>query len=133
MMKGLNTNVLVRYLVKDDKKQSEKAGAFIRQAVANGENCFINTIVLCEMVWVLETAYEFNKNEISDVLDRVLVTKQFEIERKDITRQAVHDYREGRGELADYLIGRINQAHGCDATASFDRVLKNATSFMVID
>ena len=133
MMKGLDTNVLVRYLVKDDKKQAEKAGAFIRNATANGEYCFINNIVLCETVWVLQSAYAYDKKEIADVLESILATKQFEIERKDITRQAVHDYRKGRGDLADYLIGRINHARGCDATASFDRALKNATTFIVLE
>lgn len=133
MMKGLDTNVLVRYLVKDDKKQAEKAGAFIRKATSSGEYCFINTIVLCETVWVLESAYAYDKKEIADVLDNILATKQFEIERKDITRQAVRDYRAGSGDLADYLIGRINHACGCDVTASFDRALNNAANFLAFD
>lgn len=132
-MEGLDTNVLVRYLVRDDKKQAERAGAYIRKAAASGEGCFINGIVLCELVWVLESAYEYKKETIADVLDRILATKQFEIERKDITRQAVRDYREGRGDLADYLIGRINQAQGCEATATFDRALKNEKAFIVLD
>jgi predicted nucleic-acid-binding protein len=46
----------------------------------------------------------------TDVLVRYLV--------RDDAKQALHDYKEGRGDLADYLIGRINQALGCDATAS---------------
>ena len=133
MMKGLDTNVLVRYLVKDDKKQAERAGAFIRKTAASGEGCFINSIVLCETVWVLESAYKYDKGTIADVLEKILATKQFEIERKDITRLAVHDYRQGGGDLADYLIGRINQAQGCDATASFDRALRNALSFIVLE
>jgi len=133
MMKGLDTNILVRFLVKDDRKQAEKASLYIRKAAAGGESCFINSIVLCELVWVLESAYQYDRRDIADVLERILATKQFEIERKDITRQAVHDYREGRGDLADYMIGRINQAQGCDVTASFDRALKNATSFLILD
>lgn len=132
-MKGLDTNVLVRYLVRDDKKQAEKAGTYIRKVVANGESCFINNIVLCELVWVLESAYEFDRVSIADVLEKILATKQFELERKDITRQAVRDYKEGRGDLADYLIGRINQALDCDNTVSFDRALKNAAPFIVLD
>ena len=132
-MNGLDTNVLVRYLVKDDKKQAERAGAYIRKTAVNGEGCFINSIVLCELVWVLESAYQYKKETIADVLERILATKQFEFERKDLTRQAVHEYREGRGDLADYLIGRINQAQGCEVTASFDRALRNASAFIVLD
>lgn len=132
-MKGLDTNVLVRYLVKDDAKQAEMASAWIRKAIASGEDCFINHIVLCELVWVLESAYGFPKKEIADVLEKILITRQFEIESKDIVRQAIHDYRHGSGDIADYLIGRINHSHGCDVTGTFDRALKQGTFFVVLD
>lgn len=132
-MRGLDTNILVRYLVRDDKRQAQKASAYIREATAEGKSCFINDIVLCELVWVLEAAYGFGKKKISEVLEKILVTKQFEIEQKDIVRQAVRDYSQGKGDLADYLIGRINHEHGCDRTATFDRSLKDVASFEVLD
>jgi predicted nucleic-acid-binding protein len=132
-MRGLDTNVLVRYLVRDGKRQAERASAYIREATAEGESCFINAIVLCELVWVLEAAYGFGKREISGVLEKILVTKQFEIERKDFVRQAVGDYAQGKGDLADYLVGRINHEHGCDRTATFDRALKDAAGFEVLE
>jgi len=132
-MKGLDTNVLVRYLVKDDRKQAEKASAFIRKATAAGDRCFINHIVLCELVWVLDSAYGYAKKEIADVLEKILVTRQFEIEAKDIIRQAIHDYRRGNGDISDYLIGRINHVKGCDVTVTFDRALKNNPGFVVFD
>lgn len=53
---------------------------------------FINCMVLCELVWVLEACYGFDKKEITGVLKRILVTKQFEFEQKDIIRQTVSDY-----------------------------------------
>lgn len=56
----------------------------------------------------------------------MLITKQFEIENRDIVRQALCDYRNGRGDIADYLIGRTNRSHGCDFTATFDRSLKDS-------
>lgn len=60
-MRGLDTNVLVRYLVRDDKKQAEKASAYIHKITASGKRCYVNHIVLCELVWVLESAYEYSK------------------------------------------------------------------------
>jgi predicted nucleic-acid-binding protein len=132
-MKGLDTNVLVRYLVKDDERQAEKAAAYIRKVAVSGESCFINHIVLCELVWVLESAYGYEKNEIADVLDKMLMTRQFEIEAKDIVRQSIHDYRHGKGDLSDYLIGRSNHIKGCDVTATFDLALKKSPGFLIID
>ena len=131
-MSGLDTNVLVRYLVGDDEKQAQKASARIRAIAASGESCFISSIVICELVWVLESAYDYEKMEICDVLEKLLITKQFEIENKDIVRQAIHDYKAGDGDIADYLIGRFNQDKGCDITYTFDRALKGCSLFSVL-
>ncbi len=132
-MQGLDTNVLIRYLTKDDRQQSEKASTTIKRIVASGGSCFINHIVLCELVWVLESAYGYPKKEIADVIEKILMTRQFEIESKDIIRQAPHGYRNGSGDIADYLIGRINHAEGCDITLTFDRMLKNNPLFRVLE
>ena len=56
-MIGLDTSLLVRYLVGDDKRQSEAAD----KLVSNGDLFFINLIVLCELVWVLESCYDLKK------------------------------------------------------------------------
>jgi len=131
-MRGLDTNVLVRYLVGDDEKQAQKAFACIRVIAESGKSCFISSIVLCELVWVLESAYDYEKREIGNVLDKLLITKQFEIENKDIVRQAIHDYKAGDGDIADYFIGRFNQDKGCDITYTFDRALKGCPLFSVL-
>ena len=131
-MNGLDTNVLVRYLVRDDKEQAVKASAYIQKVIASGEDCFINHIVLCELIWVLESAYGYKKREITSVLEKILMTKQFEIELKDTVRQAVNEYASGNGDLADYLTGMINHLNGCDVTATFDRSLRNSKNFIVL-
>lgn len=85
-MIGLDTNVLVRYLVRDDRRQAEKASACIREVISKGDCFYINRLVLCELVWVFENSYGFHKKEIADVLEKILATKQFEFEQKDLVR-----------------------------------------------
>ncbi|MBI5097983.1 MAG: type II toxin-antitoxin system VapC family toxin [Nitrospirae bacterium] len=131
-MKGIDTNVLVRYLVMDDEEQAKTASACIKKIADNGELCFISVIVLCELIWVLESAYEFPKNEIAGAVDKILATKQFEIESRDVVRFAVNDYREGKGDFADYVIGRKNRLIGCEFTFTFDRSLKAHDCFMLL-
>ncbi|MBI1865127.1 MAG: type II toxin-antitoxin system VapC family toxin, partial [Nitrospirae bacterium] len=109
-MRGLDTNVLVRYLVQDDPGQAVRAARYIRNAMQANETCFINSIVLCELVWVLDAAYEFPKNVIVDVLEKLFMTRQIEIENKDIAWAALGDYRTGKAGFADCLIGRRNMA-----------------------
>ena len=132
-MKGIDTNILVRYLVKDDKKQADMASAYIQKITTAGELCFINIVVLCELVWVLESAYGFHRNEIADVFDKILRTKQFEIESKDVVRHAINNYRSGKADFADYVIGRVNHIKGCDITATFDSSLKRQDGFILLE
>jgi predicted nucleic-acid-binding protein len=131
-LKGLDTNVLVRYIVQDDKEQAKAASAFIRKVSMAGETCFINCIVLCELVWVLESAYDFPRKEIVDVCDKILRIKQFEIEDRDIVHSALHAYRKRKGDFADYLICMVNHAHGCDKTVTFDQSLKKQDGFIIL-
>jgi len=63
----------------------------------------------------------------------MLITRQFEIDQKDVVRHAVNDYSQGKGDFADYLIGGINRSHGCNLTATSDRSLKDAPAFEVLD
>ncbi len=132
-MRGLDTNVLVRYLVWDDKKQAQKAADCIQEIIDSGNLCFVNIIVFCELVWVLESAYGFSRDEITEVCEKMLMIKQFEIESKDIVRMAVNDYKNGKADLADYLIGNVNENKGCKFTYTFDRALKKHNEFALID
>ena len=64
-MKAVDTNVLVRYLVQDDPRQGKRAADFIEAAGTGGEQILIGNIVLCEMVWVLESAYGYSRAKTS--------------------------------------------------------------------
>ena len=54
-MLGLDTNVLVRYLVQDDRRQYEKARRLIQREAGNGEPVLISLLVLLEVEWVLRS------------------------------------------------------------------------------
>jgi predicted nucleic-acid-binding protein len=126
------TGALVRYLTQDDPEQSRKANKFIQEIIAQSETGFINAIVLCEMVWVLESAYGHSREIIAEVLERVLLTSQFEIQDKDVVWAAFGDFRQSRADFSDCLIGRVNQSFGCNETVSFDTALKSQPGFRLI-
>jgi len=131
-MIGLDTNVLVRYLTQDDPVQAARAGALLTDATARGGRCYVSAVVLCELVWVLREAYQQSKPQIVDTLDRILSTRQFEIGDKDVVRAALDTFRSGRGDFADYVIGEMHRAAGCDGTATFDRRLGGAPGFRLL-
>lgn len=131
-MIALDTNVLVRYLVQDDPKQSGEATRLIERAVEREESLYLSQIVVCELVWVLSYAYGFPRKEIAAVLDTLRRAAQLEIEGAESVRRAIDDYSSGRGDFADFLIAEHALARGCSHVATFDRTLHSDRRFMPV-
>lgn len=131
-MIGIDTNVLVRYLTQDDAIQARKVDAFLEAVVEEGSRLRVDDIVLCEVVWVLRAAYRLGKPMIVAALDRVLGTAIFSFDDRELLRGALADYLDGPGDFSDYVIGRRNARAGCEHTATFDRQLSGASSFLML-
>ena len=119
-MIGLDTNVLVRYIVQDDTEQFKRAERFIESQLSAQQPGFINQIALCELVWVFESIYKFSCDAIASTLQRVLETNVFVVERSDLAWQALAQYR-GNQDFADALIALTNDAYKCERTVTFDK------------
>lgn len=121
-MIGLDTNVLIRYLVQDDPLQARLATQLIEQTVAAGKKLWISQITLCETAWVLKKCYEISKEKIRHILLELLLTPQIKIENEEAVWLALKDFETSTGVgIADCLIGRINAQYGCEITYTFDK------------
>lgn len=120
-MIGLDTNVLVRYIVEDDPKQAVLATKLIDESSSAQKPAFINLMVLCELVWVLTRAYGCDRIQMKEVLQNILLTENFIVEHHDVAWLALHDYDEGNADYPDCLISRLNQASECTTTWTFDK------------
>lgn len=129
-MRGLDTNVLLRYLTNDDPLQSPLARRFLDEAEEQGERFFISAIALCELSWTLRgKPYELDRDSIGRVFSGLLATRLFEIQDRDLVSRALTDYQRGKGDFPDYLLGWNNQQAGCKDTVTFDRKLRKAPGF----
>ncbi len=131
-MIGLDTNVLVRYLTHDDPAQARRVDAFVNDALERNEGLRIDDVVLCEAVWVLRARFRYEKPEIIEALEALLETALFIFEDRNLLREALRTYRTGAAGFADYVIGLRNERAGCEHTMTFDRALKNRTSFVLL-
>jgi predicted nucleic-acid-binding protein len=131
-MIGVDTNVVVRYLVEDDKDQTKRAEALFRRAVAKGETIFISDVVLCEIVWVLESVYHVQRDEIADLLENLMRAKQVELGDADLAHRALGAYRGGLGDFADYVIRERALAAGCTSLATFEKQLWTEAGFQKV-
>ena len=131
-MIGLDTNVLVRLLVGDDPDQTEQARRFVRRRCTPASPGFINCVVLAELVWVLSASYRYSRTQIAAAIETLLSGPDRVVEALDEVQAALDDYKSGRADLIDSLIVRINRAHGCTATATFDRRAAKLDGFVSI-
>lgn len=128
-MIALDTNVLVRYLVEDDVKQTAAAAAAIERAVAAGDELFVSDVVLCETVWVLAGSYKVTRSVIVATLRDLLRARHLAFGAPDQLTRALDAFAHGKGDFADYLIREHARAAGCDRVLTFDRALLGDAGF----
>jgi predicted nucleic-acid-binding protein len=118
-MMGLDTNVLVRYIMQDDPKQSPKASKLIESL--DGDNPgYITHVCVIELYWVLTSSYELTGEQVTQALEAILRTKQLLVERSDQVMRALRVFAAGKADFADCLIERSASAAGCTQTVTFD-------------
>jgi predicted nucleic-acid-binding protein len=127
---ALDTNVLVRFLVEDDPVQGRRAKAMIRKAIDSGDPCFVSEVVVCELVWVLETSYKVDRGEIGRILGQLLRAQHLTFPAAERLTRALGAYESGRGDFAGYLIRESATEAGCDSVATFDRALLREPGFI---
>ncbi len=120
-MIGLDTNVIVRYLMQDDKKQFTRAEYVIESAIKEKTMLHIALVVLCEVVWVLNYHYGISRDNIIHFLEMLLHTEQIEVQDRQLAIRAFQEYQNSQADFADCLIGLTNQALGCLKTYTFDK------------
>ena len=118
-MLGLDTNVLVRFLVRDDESQFEKARRLIKREVAAGRRVFVSQLVLLETEWVLRSRYGLRKIEIIAAISGLLDATDVQFEDEQAIEAALFVWKDNAAEFADCLIGAQNRKLGCRGTVTF--------------
>lgn len=118
-MIGLDTNVLVRYIMQDDVKQAAKATKLIEALDADTPG-YITMVSVVELYWVLTSCYDLTGQQVAQALEAILRTKQFIVERADQVMRALRVFGEGNADFADCLIERSASGAGCEKTMTFD-------------
>ena len=120
-MIGLDTNVLVRYIVRDDPKQTRAATRLMESSCTPEDPGIIGLVVLCELVWVLDRGYGYARAAISSVIRNLLAAEDLAVERSELAWQALGLYEGGKADFADYVIGLCHRELKAEVTYSLDR------------
>ena len=130
-MVGLDTNVLVRYLTQDGE-EAPAVTRFLETTCTEQSPGFLCMIVLCELVWVLDRAYGYDRRSIVLILERLLSTREFEIENAQAVWRALGDYETGPADFADYLISYVCREHEAGPVYTLDRKAAKHKGFALL-
>jgi len=131
-MLGVDANVLVRFLIRDDEVQFEKARKLIKREVAAGHSVFVSQLVLLETEWVLRSRYNLPKSQIIEAISGLLDATDVRFEDEQAIEEALFIWKDVTADFADCLIGARNRRLGCRATATFDVKASKLPGFIAI-
>ncbi|WP_295990116.1 PIN domain-containing protein [Rugamonas sp.] len=119
-MISVDTNVLIRYLVRDDATQYELARRCIEDHAAPFQPALVTLLVMMESEWVLRSAYKVGKPDIADMFTSLLAMRDFAVEQPLVLNEALLLWKNKSVNFANCLILARGKALGCDAMATFD-------------
>jgi predicted nucleic-acid-binding protein len=115
---GLDTNVVVRYLVRDDPGQTALADGVLDDLEAQDPG-FVSVVVAVETWWVLRRSYHFSQVECLTVMNGLIASRELVFEHADVVRRSLVSAARG-SDFADAVIVALGQRAGCTETVTFD-------------
>ncbi|MBL8577816.1 MAG: type II toxin-antitoxin system VapC family toxin [Mesorhizobium sp.] len=116
-MIAVDTNILLRFVLRDDEAQFIKASAFLEERTSE-DPAFVSLIVVAELVWVLRKRYGYSRTDIGTLLSRLLDTEEILFEDHGSLSAIAAEAKDG--DLADHLISYSARRAGCSHTVTFD-------------
>ena len=117
-MRAIDTNVLVRLIVRDDPGQVEKAEAYVAQGA------WVSQIVLAETVWVLESVYGLDRAQVATVVAMLVEHDRLTLQDEDVIRGAHSAFERDRSVgFTDCLVVEAARKAGHLPVGTFDKAM----------
>jgi len=118
-MIGVDTNVLIRLFITEEPQSAKSAEFFA--ARSPDDPAYVSLMVIAESVWVLQRKYKQGAEQVSRVIQSILDSDDFVVERRELLEWALANYVHVRMDFADLLIARASALAGAVHVATFDR------------
>jgi predicted nucleic-acid-binding protein len=132
-MKGVDTNILIRFLIGDDEQQTKKVYKTFKKAESGKKELFVSLLIVLELIWVLESVYEIPRDEIVASLSDLLLMPILKFEHKSTLQQFVISAQRNKYDLSDLLIAHSAKTNGCDTVLTFDRKASKFDLFELVE
>jgi len=131
-MKGVDTNVLIRFLIGDDEQQTKKVYKIFKKAETQQNDFFVPLLVILELIWVLESVYAIPRNDILDTIRELTLMPILKFEHQSVLQQFTHAAQGNKYDLSDLLIAHSANAQGCETVITFDKKASKFNLFELI-
>jgi predicted nucleic-acid-binding protein len=118
-VKAVDTNVLLRYIVRDDQRQFDTAVMFLGARTA-ADPVFVSLIVAVELIWVLRRQYRYPREDIRTAIMALMEAAEVVFEDEEYLSALLASFP--KGDIADHLIAHCATRAGCSSTVTFDKV-----------
>jgi predicted nucleic-acid-binding protein len=125
-MNGLDTNVLARYLLDDDRTQSALARKAIFNRLDRGQSLMICAATFLELEWLLKSRVDLKKPDVIAMLRILTEVRELVIDDDDCVIEALHSYENANADFAECVFHAIYRRRGCDGMLTFDRRAQKA-------
>lgn len=129
-MKGVDTNILIRFLTGDDERQAKKVYKIFKDAESEKKEFFVPLVVVLELIWVLESVYKTSRTEILESISDLLLMPVLKFEHRTALQQFLSSAQGNRCDLSDILIAYAAKINGCETVLTFD---KKASKFSLFE
>ncbi|PKL52351.1 MAG: hypothetical protein CVV37_01635 [Nitrospira bacterium HGW-Nitrospira-1] len=116
----VDTNVFLRFFIRDVESFYHKAMSLFEKAESAQVKLETSDMVIAEIVWVLESYYDFSKPEIREVVDTILETKNLKVANHSRVKEAIDLYSSGKMDFIDAYNIAYMKAKDFKKVATFD-------------
>jgi predicted nucleic-acid-binding protein len=118
-MTGIDTNVLTRFIMQDDRQQFMAASAFMSSLTPESPG-FIGLVTVAEICWILMRRYRLSRSQFSLAMERLLNSTLLQFENQNLVAEALLLFDKTNADFADCLVSLSAKASGCDDVVTFD-------------
>ena len=120
-MRFIDTNIFIRFLTNDIPQKADACEKIFKKAVAKKEALFTTDLVIAEIVWVLESIYELQKEEVQDRVEKILNTPNLICPHRNLILSALTLYSEKNIDYIDAYNALVLKDEGIEELYSYDK------------
>ncbi|MCI5122925.1 MAG: PIN domain-containing protein [Candidatus Electrothrix sp. AR5] len=128
-MKGIDTNILVRFLIGDDEQQAQKVYKIFKKAESEKKELFVPLLVMLELIWVLESVYDIPRAALLESINDLILMPILKFEHQSALQQFTQAAQGNKYDLSDLLISHSAKAQGCETVITFDKKASKSPLF----